>query len=96
MFELLSEAPVSPECGILRLLAKSWVPVVEFVETVAEADALGHGQVAHICSLAALREAGLMQVGQQRVVLLHVRLVVVLHAELPRFCLLFIQIKHQG
>ena len=78
MFKLLSKAPVSPECGVLRLLVKPRVPVVEFVETVAEADALGHGQIAYIFSFAALREAGLVQVCDQRVVLLHVCLVVVL------------------
>eukprot|EP00354_Favella_ehrenbergii_P007714 CAMPEP_0170476998 /NCGR_PEP_ID=MMETSP0123-20130129/18338_1 /TAXON_ID=182087 /ORGANISM="Favella ehrenbergii, Strain Fehren 1" /LENGTH=117 /DNA_ID=CAMNT_0010748447 /DNA_START=129 /DNA_END=482 /DNA_ORIENTATION=- len=87
LLELLREAPVRLEGRILGLLAQTRVPGVKLVEAVAEADALGHSEVADVVSPAALGEASFVQVGQQGEVLLHLRLVAILHAQLGKLSL---------
>ena len=71
--------------GSLGVLSEAWVPVVELVEAVAEADALLHGQVTQIILRAALCEALLVQVLQQCVVLLLLRIIEVLCTQLRLF-----------
>ena len=71
LLELLSKTPVCLESSVLCLLIQSWVPVIEFVETVAEAEALLHCQVANIFFRVALDEALLVQVLAQSIVFLH-------------------------
>ena len=88
--ELFCQVPVGAECSILGLLLEPWVPVVELVQAVTEADTLSHGHVSDIISLVALCVAAVVQVLQQSEVLLNHRLVLVLHAELRCFGLLSI------
>ena len=90
--ELLGEVGVGAEGSILGLLLESRVPAVELVEAVAEADALTQGHVRNVTASAALSVAAVMKVLEQGEVLLNEGLVLVLHAHIGRFSLLFINI----
>lgn len=76
-FKFLCEAPVGLECGILGVFGQSWVPIVELIEAVAEANALRHSQVAQVLPGIALCEALLVQVRQKSIVLLHLAMEVI-------------------
>jgi len=67
--ELLRETPVGLEGGVLGLLAQSRVPVVELIETVAEAESFLHRQEGHVGTLATLDEALVVKVFHHSVVL---------------------------
>ena len=80
--ELLSESPVGLESSITSLLSESWVPVIELVETVTEAKTLLHSQKAHVFLLSAFGVASVVQVCQDSVVLLNLKMEEVFGTEL--------------